>query len=377
MQSFGSVADDDGLAAGRHDFLPTRSVVWGEGSAGRIGEELDRLDCGSAVLITTRSLTGGPSLARLRERLGSRLLSVLDNFPAHVPAQALEQAQFAIEAHSPDAFVAFGGGSVIDATKALAARIGRAEGKVPPILALPTTLSGAEFAHVYGVLEDGPQGSYKHSYFDAAVTPAVVLLDPHLTLETPRQLWLSSGIKAIDHAVEGFLGPGRRLINDPIALSGLRRMAEALVRDDWETPKARLAAQIAAWLCYFSPASARTGLSHRIGYVLGGYFQLPHSITSCITLAPVMRRFAALEHSKTEELAKALLPAGSVAPNVATFIADLVVGLELPHRLRETGLGQNAVPRIGELVRRHFPEDSARIDGLGPDAFDVLIEELW
>ena len=268
---------------GRHDTLPTRSVIWGAGCRSSLAEELVGTGATRAFLLTTASLTRrGEHVRSLQRILGDRFAGMLDDLPAHVPVSALDAAQFKVAQAGADVLVAFGGGSVIDAAKALAARIGRETGAAPNIIALPTTLSGAEFAHVYGILEQGDRGPYKRSYAEPAVTPRLIFLDPELTLSTPDTLWFSSGVKALDHAIEGILLPGDRPITDLVAFEGIARMTSVLRSPHPRDPAVRLEAQLAAWMCYFAPATIRVALSHRIGYVLGGSYGIAHSVTSGI-----------------------------------------------------------------------------------------------
>jgi len=130
-------------------------------------------------------------------------------------------------------------------------------------------------------------------------------------------------------------------------------------------------------MCYFAPATSRTGLSHRIGYVLGGYYRVPHSLTSCFTLAPVLDSYSTLEPDKLTAISSALGGGLAQGCSSAELMAGLVFQLGLPHRLRDAGVTADEIPRIGMLVRHHFPQDCVRMDFLGPDALDQLILSLW
>jgi alcohol dehydrogenase class IV len=276
-------------------------------------------------------------------------------FPLTFPPRRSKKHSRWFSKSRSDVPIAFGGGSVIDAAKGLATDVGRHRRRVPPIVALPTTLFGAEFAHVYGVLTETDQGPFKRSRADPTVAPEIIFLDSELTQSTPETLWLSSGIKALDHAIEGLLSAAERPINDTIALAGIARMVVSLPRSLSLGLGARLEAQFAAWMCYFAPATIRVGLRHRIGYILGANFQVRHSLTSCVTLASVMRAFATLEPQKLARIASALsIPEPD--PKAASFIIDrLVRNLGLPRCLRDLGLDAEVTPRIARLVRNFFP----------------------
>lgn len=135
----------------------------------------------------------------------------MEHLPAHVPSDAVERAAATARELGADALVSFGGGSVIDATKAVAARLADDDGRQLPHFAVPTTLSGAEFADHYGVTEFHDGAATKRTHTREDVTPVAVVLDGALTAATPGPLWAGSGAKALDHAVEGLIcnPPGR------------------------------------------------------------------------------------------------------------------------------------------------------------------------
>src|SRR5215207_6606546 len=192
------------------------------------------------------------------------------------------------EAAAADLLVAVGGGSVIDGTKAVARQLG-----YPEQVAIPTTLSGAEWAHRTGVTDESV--GRKKGFADSRTVPPVVVLDPEATVYTPEALWLSTGIRALDHAVEGYLYGGDHPITDVTGLEGARGLMEylPLSRRTPQDLEVRLELQLAAWLAYFGPMNTPMGLSHELGRRIGASYEVPHGITSCIILAPslqVMKR---------------------------------------------------------------------------------------
>jgi maleylacetate reductase len=156
--------------------------------------------------------------------------------------------------------VSLGGGSVIDGTKAVARELG-----YPKQVAVPTTLSGAEWAHRVGVTDEA--AGRKGGFTNPSAVPQVVILDPEATLFTPEKLWLSTGIRALDHAVEGFLFGGEHPITDVTGLEGARLLLAYLPRsrEEPEDVEARLELQIAAWFAYFGPFKHSNGSLARAG----------------------------------------------------------------------------------------------------------------
>ncbi|MBZ9780335.1 iron-containing alcohol dehydrogenase [Pseudomonas sp. REP124] len=314
-------------------------------------------------------------------------VGVFTELPAHVPDVAVQLGLEACLRLGAKSIIALGGGSVLDAAKAVSYLHFQQTGRFLPIAALPTTLSGSEFSHYFGITETGGKVKFKRSYAIRETTPKVVVIDPILLLDTPRSLLLSSAIKGMDHAVEGM----RKVrVDHPHAImsaSGLQRFFTVLER--WpqalETRRAidhglvtshdLLQLQLAAWQCYFSPASVIYGLSHRIGHILGGTFGLPHSMTSCITLAPVIRACAEFYGNKLDILSPATN--GSAAEQLAERIDNLVVSLGLPNRIGSFDIDKSQLGKIAQLLKANYPNE---VDDLGANAsmkLELLLERLW
>jgi maleylacetate reductase len=311
------------------------------------------------------------------------------DLPPHVPDTSVRSALQACIDGAADSIIALGGGSVLDAAKAVSYLHHKETGRYLPIAAFPTTLSGSEFSHYFGITEtDGPR-KFKRSHAVRETVPKVVFIDPQLVLGTPRGLLLSSAIKGIDHAVEGMRTVGKDHPHAIQAASGVARFFEVLEKwpEDLDTARAvreglvsmddLLQLQLGAWQCYFFPASVIYGLSHRIGHVLGGTFGLPHSMTSCITLAPVIRACAEIYGDKLEIFSRGRATGGAAARQLADRIASAVAALGLPSRISAFDIDKAQLSQVAELLRTNYP---AEVADLGNDAsvkLDELLESLW
>jgi maleylacetate reductase len=321
------------VKGGTHTFLPTERVHFGAGSLEKLEEEARSRD--RAFVVTGRSLQEKTDLVRRVEALlGAKHAGTFAAMGQHTPGGAVQRA--AGEARDADLLVSLGGGSVIDGTKAVARELG-----YPAQVAVPTTLSGAEWAHRVGVTDEAKRR--KGGFSDPRAVPPVVVLDPEATLFTPEKLWLSTGIRALDHAVEGFLFGGEHPVTDVTGLEGARRLMEYLPRskEDPEDIEVRLELQIAAWLSYFGPFNTPMGLSHQLGRRIGASYEVPHGVTSCITLAPTLDLVKnRVPGNRWRELEEALGgdPAGRVAA--------LVRGLDLPSRLHDVGVPEEDLEKV-------------------------------
>jgi alcohol dehydrogenase class IV len=368
------------------DFLPQEKVIWGRqvladamGALGRYGIE-------KPIVFTVEPLAALAN--KLVSVIGTDVVGEFTDFPPHVPEAAVNDALRACEYTGAKSIIAIGGGSVLDAAKAVSHFNQVRHGQYLPIVALPTTLSGSEFSHYFGVTETSGSMKFKRSYAVRETAPRVVIVDPELIRGTPRTLLLSSAIKGIDHAVEGM-----RLvdIDHPhavLAASGVRRFLSVL--QCWppglETREALdaglitlddlLQLQLAAWQCYFFPASVIYGLSHRIGHILGGTFGVPHSITSCITLAPVIEACAAFYGDKLT-IFNGETSGAKAASVLGREIAETVTMLGLPSKLKDIDFDKARLSEVSALLVENYPRE---VDDLGPEARAKLasvLESLW
>lgn len=360
-------------AAGEYVTLPQEKVIYGAGSLGRLAHEVHRLEGERVYIITGRSLdTDTPVIREVEAILDTRHVGTFSGIRQHAPESGIHEAVRQAQQLQVDVLVSVGGGSPIDATKAVARDLAKGRnGDFPPHIAIPTTLSAAEYSHVAGYKDEASQE--KTGFADQRATPRIVILEPEISLHTPMWLWLSSGIRALDHAVETLYSTGYHPVSDVLALQAIADLFEFLPRCKNE-PQAldpRHACQLAAWMSYFSPASvgAHKGLSHTIGKRIGAAYNVPHGVTSCILLAHVMR-YKARDHAA--HLAQAARKLGladeessdrKAALAAADAVSNLIKELDLPVRLREVDVPEAAFGQIAHAAASNGapPEDIVRI----------------
>jgi alcohol dehydrogenase class IV len=350
----------DGQLRGEYLFLPQERVIFGAGSLAQLHAEVARIGAARALIITGATLaTKTDVIAGVAQALGPLHIGTYADIRQHAPGSGVAQAAEAARAHGADVLISVGGGSPIDAAKAVSMELARERGGFLPHVALPTTLSAAEFSHLAGVTDE--QRRAKTGLADPQLAPRSVILDAELTLATPMRLWLSSGIRALDHAVETLYAPGAHPIGDVLALEAIRRLFDALPRSfqqpgDLET---RTGLQLAAWMSFFGEINTPMGLSHNLGRRIGATYNVPHGITSCITLPHVMRHFARRHTAVLARIARALQLAEAgpddfdAALLVPDAVSDLIGRLGLPRRLSQVGVGADdlhniAVATVGE-----------------------------
>jgi maleylacetate reductase len=359
---------------GIHGHQDIERVVYGRPAGAAVRAEAERLGAKRVFVTTTKSVAQSALLADVIKELGDRYAGVYAGITAHSPRPCVvEGAQRAREAKA-DLIVTVGGGSAIDATKVMlialwqnvnaiedldAYRAGRAkDGAAPPseaikppadairMIAVPTTLSAAEF-NAYAGISD-PRHGIKESFGHRLIVPRVIVLDPAATLATPMDLMLSTGLKAVDHAVERLCSQQANPFALGTSTEALKLLTSALPAhkahpDDRE---ARMNLQFGMWLSIGAGTSGvGVGASHGIGHVLGAACHVPHGHTSCVMLPSVLRWNLPANAPRQKRVGEAF---GRPDVPAADLVAGLVRALGLPGRLAEVGVGKDRFREIAE-----------------------------
>jgi maleylacetate reductase len=359
---------------GIHGHQDIERVVYGKPAGPALRAEAERLGAKRVFVTTSKSVAQSALLAGVIRDLGDRFAGVYAGITAHSPRPCVIEGAAEARKAKADLIVAVGGGSVIDATKVMLIalwqdatkiedldhyRAGRPkEGAAPPaeaikppagavrMVAVPTTLSAAEFNAFAGVSD--PRYGIKESFGHRLIVPQVIVLDPAATMATPMDLMLSTGVKAVDHAVERLCAPQAHPFVLGTATEALKLLSAALPRhkakpDDMET---RLNLQFGMWLSIGAGTSGvGTGASHGIGHVLGAACHVPHGHTSCVMLPSVLRWNLPANGERQKRVSEAF---GQPAAPAADLVAGLVAELGLPRTLRDVGVDKERFREIGE-----------------------------
>ncbi len=366
------------MPEGQIVFTRMERVIFGRPAASAVAEEAARLDARRVFLLSSATLARETDeVDQIRAALGERFAGLVDHMPAHSPRDAVIACAAEARAAEADLLVTFGGGSVTDGGKVVTIclehgiddvdglepfrTIVDAEGSrhIPPFtgprvrqVTVPTTLSGGEHNARAGCTD--PRARVKQSYENPLIAPISVILDPAPCVHTPEWLWLSTGIRAFDHAVETYCSIDANPYTDGTALHALRLLSRGLAatKADRCDLDARLDCLIGAWLSMVGVVSGiRLGASHAIGHILGGTADVPHGYTSCVMLPHVLDYNAAVNGERQAAMAEALGRPGVPASEV---VHDLIAGLGLPRSLAEVGVGGHDF----ELIARNTMNDS-------------------
>ncbi|EER41842.1 alcohol dehydrogenase [Histoplasma capsulatum H143] len=382
----------DSTLRGAYTASPTMYMLYGRGCVASLPTVIANLGASKAFIITGKSLREKtPVISRIEEILGEmHHAGTYSGVREHAPIADIEAAVAAVKSSGADVLLSVGGGSPIDAAKAVAYRLhkargnqgqGREEAKWIPSIAVPTTLSVAETTKNAGFTN--ADGS-KVAVADRELVPKAVLYDGDIALHTPLRLWLSSAIRALDHALELLYNPSAPEVpTKRLALSALTDLF-TLLPQCLTTPqdadiRQRLFLGSYAALFPFQFSGA-LGISHAIGHAIGSTYGIPHGITSCISLGKVIRFMAekAMEGAGGEgrgigevgeaaQIARAvayipgLRGTGDVARD-ALLVAEAVEGLVLKLGLVTGLVDYNVGPGEEEAIAVRALRDPAHPD---------------
>ena len=382
--------------AGSYAYLPLERVVFGRPAAEAVVEEVTRVGATRAFIVASKSLARNtPVIRTIADALGASYVGLFDGCVQHSPRKSVIEAARAVRAAKPDLILTVGGGTALDTVKVLQICLAHdvdstealdslyvsvgPDGKrvVPHIkpspvrqVAVPTTLSGAEFSNLAGVTDERIR--QKHSFIGPDVGARAVILDSEVTVHTPEWLWLSTGVRGVDHAVETLCSIDAHPYCDGLALHALRLFAEALPHPDDLT--ARLTCQEASWLAASSIARINYGASHGIGHALGAFADVPHGHTSCVMLPHVMRY-----NERATAAKQRLIAEGMGRPGVAgaDAIADLIAALKQPTTLRAVGVKREQLSKIAEAAMNNIWVRNNPQPIRSPDDVMQILEAAW
>jgi alcohol dehydrogenase len=368
-------------------------VRFGDGVAELLGAELRAMGLARPAVLTQDRIAASPRYAALLRSLEGTAVLQCRGIPPHSSVSLIETIAPEVAAFGADCLVAVGGGSVADSAKALAlllAEGGRLADHVTvfrppatidiphrtrpklPIIAVPTTASGAEATSSFGVRDGGHD---KRMFWNRQVSAAAILIDPLMSGDVPLATMRYTAMNGIAHCLEGLYSRGRSIVSDGMAVQamGLFQLALQAESGGEAPPSGGIAASVgsavpptataigeagqrrlilaAAHLAGMVLATARSCLHHAICHVVGARLDLPHGLANTVILPHALRFNEAVA---APMLAPALevVNRQSARPyaSLSDWLESTAQALRLPRRLRDVGVPEAALPDIAAHV---------------------------
>lgn len=340
--------------------------------AGRIAELADwckSLGMKNPLLITDPGLAGLPMIARSVDicKQGGLGCAVFSGVKGNPTGQNVMDGVAAYKAGQHDGVIAFGGGSALDAAKAVALMVGQDRplwdfedvgdnylrvnvAGMAPVVAVPTTAgTGSEVGRASVITDDAAH--VKRIIFHARMLPAVVILDPELSTGLPAKLTAATGMDALSHSLEAYCSPFYHPMAAGIAIEGMRLVKDYLPRavKDGNDLEARMQMLVASSM---GATAFQRGLGgmHALAHPLGALYDAHHGMLNAILMPYVLKANQSVIEERITALARYLdLP----NPSFTAFL-DWVLRLReelgIPHTLAALGIGEDRLAQVGEMA---------------------------
>ncbi|KAL9091315.1 MAG: hypothetical protein Q9165_004949 [Trypethelium subeluteriae] len=312
-------------------------------------------DISKAFVITGSSLAERTSLiTQVEQLLGSKHAGTFSSIKQHALAAQLDEVtDIVLKDTSIDTLISIGGGSPIDSAKAISYRNHDKHGSYLYHITIPTTLSAAECT--MGAAYTTNEGC-KTFVIHPELAPRAILYDAVFAQETPDRLWLGTGLRALDHAMELMYHPTATEM--PCKQMCLQAASDLLVylpkyKENPRDVEVLTRLQLAAFssLGFLGLNMKRLGLSHALGYALGSPYGIPHGETSCLTLGHVVKLKARTDPAAAQNIARVLPYTGQSrtgdnrvdGEKVGDVILTFVKSLGLYKKLGEYGVNEDQV----------------------------------
>jgi alcohol dehydrogenase class IV len=285
-------------------FTPTH-LVFGEGCSAEIGKRLRDLGAARALLVSDKGLARTGLVDRVAQALRDAGVAVVvyDDVAENPTAGNVHQGRDLIRAHALDCVIALGGGSPMDAAKAMSA-LSAHEGEIteyeyglrsfdrpgPLVVAIPTTAGTGAEATMGAVITD-PRTHRKIDVVSPFMAPRLALVDPAVTATLPPALTAATGMDALTHSVEGYTATLAHPLTDAIHRLAIELLGKYLLRayHDGADREARAQVMYASMIAGIGFPNSGLGAVHGLALPLGGQFGIPHGVANAILLPYVMR----------------------------------------------------------------------------------------
>ncbi len=331
---------------------------------------LEKKDINSVMLITDSSIRGFKITSPLEQLIKEKniLLTVYDKTVANPTTDNVDEALRLYNENVCQALIGFGGGSSIDCAKAVGARIARpgktleqmggilkVHHKLPLLIAIPTTAGTGSETTLAAVITDS-QTRHKYPINDFPLIPRYAVLDPEVTRSLPPALTATTGMDALTHAVEAYIGRSTTVGTRKDSIKAVQ-LIFANIRDayaDGNNMKARKKMLYAAYLAGSAFTKSYVGYVHAVAHSLGGKYNIPHGLANAVLLPYVLTAYGQSAWVKLHKLAVAIGISDKDASHEEGAKAFINAVKEMQHDLnigsKLSGIREEDIPELSEYA---------------------------
>jgi len=348
-------------------------VLYKSGLVDEVGQELAQLGARRALIVTDEGVAQVGLLDRVLAGLAGdvEIAGVFTDVPPNSSLAVVEQGAEFARTQGADVLVALGGGSPIDTAKAM--RILLTEGghlydyqgynlltrPLLPMVAIPTTAGTGSEVTAWAVIRD-QTARLKLSFVSPFLAPDLAILDPELTRTLPPHLTAATGMDALVHAIESFVGANANPINDSLALQAIDMISNSLRDATYQGDELEARGQMLVAACIagiaFSSGGGSLGLVHALSHAVGGAFDIHHGTANAIILPHGMSFNSVAVPNRFARIARAMgvnsggRPEEDVIADGIEAVRVLATDCGLPTRLRDIGVPKDALPALAEAA---------------------------
>ncbi|MGF6643732.1 alcohol dehydrogenase class IV [Paraburkholderia sp. GAS33] len=345
------------------------AVKVGAGRVRELPQWCESLGMRRPLLITDPGLAALPLIGSVLDHCRSAGLEcgLFHDIKGNPTGKNVDDGVAIFKAGGHDGVIAFGGGSALDAAKAVALMVGQERplwdfedvgdnylrvnvAGMAPVVAVPTTAgTGSEVGRASVITDD--HAHVKRIIFHAKMLPAVVILDPELTVGLPAKLTAATGMDALSHNLEAYCSPFYHPMATGIALEGIRLIKQFLPRavKDGHDLEARLQMLVASSM---GATAFQRGLGamHALAHPLGALYDAHHGMLNAILMPYVLKANEAVIAERIELLARYLELAQPSFASFLDWVLAMRESLGIPHTLSEIGIGAQDAAKVGEMA---------------------------
>lgn len=354
--------------------LPWREpeLLAGENSIKGLPKLIKDKSIESVLIVTDKGISSIGLMDSMLEGLKTEGVnySIYDKTVPNPTIDNIEEALAMYRSDNCKGIIAFGGGSAMDCAKGVGARVARPKKsipkmkgelkirkEIPPLFAVPTTAGTGSEATVAAVVSNS-QTHEKYAVNDMSLIPHYAVLDPILTVNLPKHITSTTGIDALTHAVEAYIGKSNTKDTIRYSKEAVQLIFENLYEayGNGTNLTARANMQKAAYLAGMAFTRAFVGYVHAIAHTLGGFYGVPHGLANAVIMPYVLEYYGQSANQPLSELADLIgitKPSDSTAQKAQKFIdaiKELNEQMEIPNKIN--GIKDEDIPLMVQRAHK-------------------------
>ena len=287
-------------------------------SCAELGTVFKKENSRSVLVVTDKGIINNGIVVPVEDALKSNNIKyvIYDNTQPNPTVANVEEALKIYRENNCDTLIAVGGGSVMDCAKGLGARVAypnkklnkmagvlRVLRKIPTLIAIPTTAGTGSETTLAAVITDG-ETRHKYAIMSFPLIPHYAVLDARLTYSLPPHLTSTTGMDALTHAVEAYIGRSTTKKTRALALEATKLIFENIENAyaDGKNHEARSNMLLAAYKAGISFSMSYVGYVHAVAHSVGGKYGIPHGLANAVIMPYVLEEYGVSAHKKLHEL---------------------------------------------------------------------------